>query len=269
MMHEMSSLLAQHGLALVFVNVLLTQLGLPLPALPLLIVAGALIHDGQMAAAPLFAVATLASLMGDTAWYYAGRRYGYRVLRTLCRVAIEPDGCVRQTENIFERWGAPSLMFAKFIPGFATIAPPLAGAMRLPLPLFAAYSAVSALLWAGAAVVIGLLFHAQIDWVIQKLSDMGGSAALVVGGVLGFYLGARWIERLLFIRLMREVRISVEELRELMTHEPLPLILDVRSLPARRSDPRRIPGAVAVDFGNPDSRLAREAREREVVVYCS
>jgi membrane protein DedA with SNARE-associated domain len=268
-MNEMSNLLAQHGLALVFVNVLLTQLGLPLPALPLLIVAGALIHDGQMAAMPLFAVAAFGSLMGDTAWFYAGRRYGYRVLKTLCKVAIEPDTCVKQTENIYERWGAPSLMLAKFIPGFATIAPPLAGAMRLTLPVFVAYSVVGALLWTGAAVIVGLLFHTQVDWVIQKLSDMGGGAALVLGSVLVFYLVVRWIERVLFIRLIRSVRITVEELRELMSREPLPMILDVRAPSARRMDPRRIPGALAVDFATPDAQLAREAHEREVIVYCT
>ena len=268
-MNEMSNLLAQHGLALVFVNVLLTQLGLPLPALPLLIVAGALIHDGQMAAVPLFAVAAFASLAGDAVWFYVGRRYGYRVLKTLCKVAIEPDTCVKQTENIFERWGAPSLMFAKFIPGFATIAPPLAGAMRLTVPVFVAYSLMGALLWTGAAMIIGVLFHTQVDWVIQKLSAMGGGAALVLGGVLGFYLAARWIERVLFIRLMRSVRVTVEELRELMQRDPSPLILDVRSAAARKLDPRRIAGALAVDFAAPDERLAHESHEREVIVYCT
>jgi len=268
-MNEMSNLLAQHGLALVFVNVLLTQLGLPLPALPLLIVAGALIHDGQMAAVPLFAVAACASLVGDVAWFYAGRRYGYRVLKTLCKVAIEPDTCVKQTENIYERWGAPSLTFAKFIPGFATIAPPLAGAMRLTLPVFAAYSVAGALLWTGAAVIVGLLFHAQVDWVIQKLTDMGSGAALVLGGVLAFYLVVRWIERRLFILLMRSVRITAAELRELMQRDPPPLILDVRSATSRQLDPRRIVGAQPVDFAIPDARLAVESQEREVIVYCT
>jgi membrane protein DedA with SNARE-associated domain len=269
MMNDMGSLLAQHGLALVFVNVLLTQLGLPLPALPLLIVAGALIHDGQMAMVPLFAVAAVASIAGDVAWFYAGRRYGYRVLNTLCKVAIEPDLCVKQTESIFERWGARSLMLAKFIPGFATIAPPLAGAMRLPLRVFMAYSAVAALLWTGVAVLVGVLFHAQVDWVIQKLSEMGGTAALVLGAAFGLYLTARWIERQIFIRHLRSVRVTVEDLLALMALDPQPLILDVRSSTARRLDPRRIPGAFAVDFANPDTQLAHAAREREVVVYCT
>jgi membrane protein DedA with SNARE-associated domain len=268
-MNELSSLLAQYGLVLVFTNVLLTQLGAPLPALPLLVVAGALIHDGQMAAVPLFAVTIVASLIGDIVWFYAGRRYGYRVLKTLCKVAIEPDTCVKQTENIFERWGAPSLVFAKFVPGFATIAPPLAGAMRLRLPVFIGYSALGALVWAGAAVIVGVLFHTQVDWVIKKLSEMGGTAVLWLGGAFVIYLAVRYIDRALFIRRMREMRITVDELRALMELEPPPVILDVRSPSARKLDPRRISGAFAVDFENPDSRLARDSREREVVVYCT
>ena len=126
-MEQMVSLLAQHGLALVFANVLLAQAGIPIPAVPILVVAGAFVAQGQIALAPLVLVSVVASLIGDTLWYVAGRRYGYGVLRTLCRVAIEPDSCVKQTENIFERWGAPSLVLAKYVPGFSTVAPPLAG----------------------------------------------------------------------------------------------------------------------------------------------
>ena len=129
-MEHITSLLAQYGLLLVFTNVLLAQAGLPLPALPTLIVAGALVRDGQLSLAMVLLVAVVASLLGDLPWYAAGRRAGYRVLRVLCRVSIEPESCVSQTESIYERWGAPSLLVAKFVPGFSTVAPPVAGAMR-------------------------------------------------------------------------------------------------------------------------------------------
>lgn len=144
-MQEMSNLLAQHGLLLVFANVLLTQIGIPLPAVPMLIVAGAFAAQGLIALPALIAVTVAASLMGDVPWYFAGRRYGYRILRTLCRVSLEPDSCVKQTENIFERWGAPSLSVAKFIPGFATVAPPLAGSMQLGFGAFVIFSALGGL----------------------------------------------------------------------------------------------------------------------------
>jgi len=137
----------------------------PVPAVPILVVAGALVTNGQIALAPLLLVSVAGSLIGDAMWYAAGRHYGHRILRTLCRVAIEPDSCVKQTENIFERWGAPSLMFAKYVPGFATIAPPLAG-MVVFTP--------------AAGVAMGLL--------AERLSGRDVAIGIVLALALGFGL---------------------------------------------------------------------------------
>ncbi len=266
---EMSSLLAQYGLALVFANVLLAQAGVPLPAVPLLVVAGAFVAHGQLPLAPLIAVAIVASLLGDVPWYIAGRRYGYRILRTLCRIAIEPDSCVKQTENIFERWGAPSLMVAKFIPGFSTVAPPLAGTMKLGFGRFVLFSAISALLWAGASIAAGAFFSSEVEWALTRLQDMGSDALLVIAAAILFYLGVKAVERYLLIRFLRMVRIGVEELRQLITQGERPVILDARSALARRQDPRHIPGAIAVDMVAPEAHLAAVEPDRDVVVYCS
>lgn len=268
-MHQLTDLLAQYGLVLVFANVLLAQLGVPLPAVPMMVVAGAFVADGRIPLAPLVAVALAASLLGDTPWYFAGRRYGYRILRTLCRVAIEPDSCVKQTENIFERWGPQSLMVAKYIPGFSTIAPPLAGTMGLGLRGFLGYSAVAAALWAGVPIAFGVAFHAEIGRALEWLSTMGTGALAVIGGLLLLYIVVKSVERYLLIRFLRMVRISVDELRGLMRQDPKPIVLDARSATARRLDPRRIPGAIAVDIAGPRVPLAADALERQVVVYCS
>ena len=130
----MEALLAgfeQHGLTFVGVNVLLQQLGLPIPAVPTMIVAGALAAMGRISLPAVFAISVLASVVADLAWYFAGRRYGYPVLKFLCRVSLSPDTCVRQTEGIFERWGFYSLVVSKFVPGFSTVAPPIAGALKM------------------------------------------------------------------------------------------------------------------------------------------
>jgi membrane protein DedA with SNARE-associated domain len=268
-MEELTALLAQHGLALVFVNVLLTQGGLPVPAVPILIVAGAFVSQGQIALAPLVLATVAASLIGDTLWYFSGRRYGYRVLRTLCRVAIEPDSCVKQTETIFERWGAPSLILAKYIPGFSTVAPPLAGTMRLGLPAFLAYSAVGALLWAGLPIVLGAVFHTEVESALGWLESMGAGAAAVIAAVVLLYAGIKAVERYLLIRFLRMVRISVDELRDLLRQDVKPVVLDVRSVTARKLDPRRIPGAIPVDIAAPQAALAAVPPDRDVIVYCS
>ncbi|MGH8616501.1 MAG: VTT domain-containing protein [Burkholderiales bacterium] len=268
-MEQMTGLLAQHGLALVFLNVLLTQAGAPVPAVPMMIVAGALSVSGDFSPGAVVAMAVVASLLGDAIWYAGGRLYGHRVLKTLCRISIEPDSCVKQTEGIFERWGALSLLVAKFVPGFATVAPPLAGAMRLGVIRFAFYSSAGAALWAGAAVAAGVVFAREVDWLLQWLTDMGGRAALVVGGVFAVFIAYKWWERRRFIRKLRMARISPDELHVLMRDGAQPVILDVRSNGAREIDPRRIPGARPVDLAAPERQLAGVPPEYEVVVYCT
>jgi membrane protein DedA with SNARE-associated domain len=266
---EIAGLLAQHGLMLVFVNVLLTQSGVPVPSMPMLIVAGAFVAQGQMSLAALTLATVTASLIGDTAWYLAGRRYGYRILRALCRVAIEPDSCVKQTESIFERWGAPSLMIAKYIPGFSTVAPPLAGTIKLGYPTFLAFSAVGAVLWAGLPVVLGMVFSSQVELALAWLERMGTGALAVIGGIVLFYVLIKTLERYMLIRFLRMVRIGVPELRARLGDVVKPLVLDVRSPTARKLDPRRIPGAIAVDIDSPESAIVAVPPDRDVVVYCS
>ena len=268
-MLELTELLAHYGLLLVFVNVLLTQAGLPLPAVPILVVAGALAAQGEFTYVALLLTAIAAALLGDIPWYFAGRRYGHRVLRTLCRIAIEPDSCVKQTESIFERWGAPSLLVAKYIPGFATVAPPLAGAMRLGFRPFLFFSALGALLWVATPVLLGAVFHTEVEWALERFAELGSGALLMIGGVIAAYAGIKAVERYLFLRLMRSVRVSVAELREMLQGAAPPLVVDVRSATVRRLDPRHIPGAVAVNLEDAVTALPDIPPERDVVVYCS
>jgi membrane protein DedA with SNARE-associated domain len=268
-MQDLTGLLAQHGLLLVFANVLLTQAGIPLPAVPVLVIAGALAAQGEFTYTALLLTAIAAALLGDIPWYFAGRHYGHRVLRTLCRIAIEPDSCVKQTESIFERWGAPALLVAKYIPGFATVAPPLAGAMRLGLRPFLLFSTAGALLWVAAPVALGAVFHDQVEWALSWLTDLGSGALLVIVGVFVFYAGVKAAERYLFLRMMRTVRVSVVELHELLQGSSPPLVVDVRSATVRRLDPRHIPGAVPVNLEDAAAALPGVPPDRDVVVYCS
>jgi membrane protein DedA with SNARE-associated domain len=268
-MDALRQLLAEHGLSLVFANVLLAQLGLPLPAMPMLIVAGALVGEGSVQVVPLALTVVVASLMGDVPWYLAGRRYGYRVLRTLCRISVEPDSCVKQTENIFTRWGPVSLVFAKYVPGFSTVAPPLAGTMRLRLSQFILYSALAAVLWALVPVLGGFFFHREVDWLLSRLESMGTGAVIVLVAAVLAYVAAKAIERYLLIRFLRMVRISVADLRHALDNGPQPVVLDVRSALAREAEPRRIPGALVIQLDAVDGLAATMPAERDIVVYCS
>src|SRR6476659_7519652 len=165
-MDPIAAQLAQYGVPLIGLNVLLQQIGLPIPAVPTMMLAGGLAVTGRIDFASAFAISVAASLVADLLWFWAGRRYGYPVLRFLCRISLSPDTCVRQTENIFERWGFFSVVISKFVPGFATVAPPIAGALRMRLSSFALASAASAALWVGAAMIAGAVFAQQIQSVL-------------------------------------------------------------------------------------------------------
>ena len=266
---ELSQLVARHGLSIVFANVLLHQLGVPIPVLPMLIIAGALVADGTLQVPALLAAVVVASLLGDTPWYLAGRRYGYRILRAVCRISIEPDSCVKQTENIFMRFGPASLIFAKYIPGFATVAPPLAGTMKLSLAKFLAYSTAAALLWAALPIAGGAFFRAQVGWLLDKLTEMGIGALAVILAIVLVYVTFKAVERYLLIRFLRMVRVSADELRDMLREEAPPVILDARSSLARDAEPRRIPGAVTVALESVHELLDSIPPDRDVIVYCS
>jgi len=258
-----------YGVPLVFLNVLAEQLGAPIPAVPALVVAGALTRSGQMSSTHLLIAAVIASLIADYIWYELGRRYGYRILRTLCRISLSPDSCVRDTEAKFERWGLKSLLFAKFVPGFSTVAPPLAGAARRSRLSFLVYDAIGALLWAGSAVAAGRLFFRYIDRVLLALENLGYWGLLLVGSALAIVIVMKWMQRVQFLKQLRLARIAPHELKELLDGGASPVVLDVRTSSARRRDTRRIPTAIVADTDDIESQLRDLAPDAEIVLYCT
>ena len=263
------SLLARYGLALVFANVLVEQIGIPVPAIPTLVVAGALAADGKLSIASILAAATLACFIADGVWYLAGRRYGLGILRLLCRISLSPDSCVRQTENQFARWGLASLVLGKFVPGIATVAPPLAGAMRIGAVRFVVFNTLGSFLWAAISVGAGVLFHEQITSLLDRFEEMGVRALQVIAALLAIFIALKWWERRRFFRTLRLARITSQELRKLMDDGARPAIVDVRSAADRQVDGRYIPGAVAIDLGELDTRRGELPGDREIVFYCS
>ena len=261
--------LAQYGLAVVALNVLLNQIGLPVPVIPTLVLAGALGANGQVPLAAIFLAAVLACLLADCSWYWVGQKYGIRVLKTLCRISLEPDSCVAQTQSQFDRWGVNSLVIAKFVPGLATIAPPLAGAMRIGWLRFVGLSLLAATLWVGAALVAGMLFKTQIARLLIRMDQIGSMAFGIALVLLSAYVGYKWWERRRFYKMLRMARISVAELNQLIQEGSQPLIIDVRSASARALEPRWIPGALHISLPDVDVHLKELPRDRDIILYCT
>src|ERR1700756_4881865 len=173
-MKETLEFVLHYGYALLFLWVLIEQGGLPIPATPLLLAAGALAGQGRMSYALVGICVASACVGADIFWYHVGKRRGAIVLNLLCRVAMEPDSCVRRTEHTFSKFGARTLIICNFVPGLNTAAPALAGMVRVPYPQFILYDILGGLLWTLTYTLVGFLFSKQLDLIAKDAHLLGG-----------------------------------------------------------------------------------------------
>ena len=259
--------LSQYGVAFVFGVVLVQQLGAPIPVYPVLIVAGALAARGELGLVPLFAVAMLATLIADNLWYWAGQRMGRRVLRLLCTVSLTPDSCVRQTESIFTRFGPPSLMVAKFVPGFASVATALSGALHIRRASFLLFDAIGSALWLGVGLALGWLFSSAIESALDTVSALGQWGVVLLLAAIAAFIAAKWWQRYQFQTLLRGERITVDEVIARIEQGTPPVLLDVQAPAAVPL--ARIPGALQMQGKALPAALDTLARDTLIVVYCA
>ncbi|HEY5809327.1 MAG TPA: rhodanese-like domain-containing protein [Povalibacter sp.] len=252
-----------YGLWVVFFSVLLDQGGLPTPSYAPMIVTAALATDANQPLWPILLVATVATLIADIAWFAGGRRFGSQLLRLMCRISMSPDSCVGTTRRIYERWGAPSLILAKYIPGFAAVATTLAGQAGTSWRRFLIYDGIGAVLWASGAVVLGSVFHEAVEALLARLEDLGHVALLMLVAAIALFVAYKWWQRHRFLAQIRMARISTDELRTMLQAAPSTVVLDVRS-DASRARSGWIPGSIHVR----DIAELQARPQDEVVVYC-
>lgn len=266
-MQSVIDFIVRHGTVVVFAAVLGEQLGLPVPAVVVLLATGAAIGTGDLSPGPAMAAAVIAALIGDLVWYELGARRGRSVLGALCRLSLEPDTCIRKTERVYERYGVAALVFAKFVPGLSTVAPPLAGVVGISRPRFLLLDAVGAFAWAGAYFGAGWIFHRQIEWLAGAVSELTRSAlgaALVIG--LG-YVGFKYIGRRRLLRELRLARVTPAELQPLLEGAEVPVVIDMRG--EREWIEGALPGALRFSADEMESVVPALAGKRDVVLYCS
>jgi len=264
-MNDIVGFLMEHGTIVVFVAVLTEQIGLPVPAVPFLLAAGALSAAGHLNLPVVVAAAVLASLMGDQVWFELGRRRGRQVLGWLCRLAIEPGSCIRRTEDFFSRHGANSLIVAKFVPGLSTIAPPLAGIVGLRLSQFLLFNGVGTVLWVGTGLGLGYMFADQLERAVSVSAGFGPTVGLFAAvGAVG-YVVLRVLNR---YRSGDPIpRITPRAVREKLRAGGQPIIVDLRPLGARR-EKVGIPGALPLSAEEIVAGHHDLPRDRDVILYC-
>lgn len=266
-MELITDLFSRHGLIAVAVAVLLHQLGAPLPSTPLLLLLGAESASRDGFALRACAAITVAAMVANTLWFWAGRRLGRRVLAALCVISISPDSCVRQNEVSFARRGVLTLLIAKFVPGLSMLAPPLAGALGMSAARFLAWNLLGSVVWAAAGLAAGRVFHAQIDALLRELSRLGSAAIVLCAAVIAVYLAWRlWRRAVVRRELRRFERLDPADAMALREQGCDIVFVDVRGGPLSA----RIPGARRLDLGRLDeAALAGLPPEAELVTYCA
>jgi membrane protein DedA with SNARE-associated domain/rhodanese-related sulfurtransferase len=267
-MNQTIEFLVRHGAAVLFVAVFIEQMGVPLPAAPWLLAAGALVGAGKMNWAVALGSASIGSVAADLIWFYLGRHYGNRVLGLLCRISLEPDTCVRRTEGVFTRYGMKGVVVAKFIPGLSTLAPPLAGSSGVSASRFLFFDGLSSLLYVGCFILGGVLFSRQLEQIINALAGLGHGALGIVVAAVALYIGYRYWQRHRLLGELRMARITVDELHQRQEAGESLLILDLRSHFELEQDPAVIRGALHVTMDELRLRQKDIPRDRDIVLYC-
>lgn len=268
-MEEVTRQLIEHGYLILFAWVLLDQTGFPLPSAPLLLAAGALSGLGELNIAWVLVIATAAALPGHLLLYEIGRRRGGQVLNLACRISLEPDSCVRRTEQLFARHGARALLFARLVPALETIAPALAGVFRMRFGHFLVYSISGTLIWSFVFVGLGYMLDQQLVRISQLAAPLGDWLFALLAGALAVYLAAKYVRRQRFIRALHVARITPEELKQKLDAGEMIEIVDLRHALDFEAQPDTIPGAIHIPVEDLDARHDEIPRDREIILYCT
>ncbi|MGD0891184.1 MAG: VTT domain-containing protein [Terracidiphilus sp.] len=262
-------ILLTYGYLLLFVWVLTEQLGIPLPATPVLLAAGALSAEHQISYPLALLAGLVATLTADSTWFFVGRRYGHHVLRILCKLSMEPTICVRRTQDSFGRRRGVTLMIAKFVPGLATLAPPVAGENGMPFLQFLFFDAIGGTLWLTALLTVGRLFGDALKRDPSLLNWVGRfSGALLVLGILGFFIG-RLVRRRMVLKQLVASRVEPEDLKRQLDAGEKVYIVDLRHPLELLPDPFTLPGALHFSPDVLAERHLEIPRDRDVVLYCT
>jgi len=268
-MHAIIPFLLRHGYWVLFVNVLVEQAGLPIPAIPVMLAMGALAGLGNFSFAESLALAIAAALASDLMWFRLGRVRGHSILNLLCRISLEPDSCVSNIQTVFRRFGALALLFAKFVPGLNTAAAPMAGLIRMPLLKFLAADIAGVAAWSGSALAVGYLFRDQLEDAAEHAGRMGSWLLVVLVSLLAIYIIWKYYQRERFIRELRVDRVTPEELMKMIESGEDMAVVDLRRLLEVEIDNEKLPGAIWIDLDELETREQEIPRDKDVILYCS
>lgn len=255
------------GGGVVFLNVLLTRLGIPIPAVPVLLFAGSAIANGTLSFWHVLPVAIAGALIGDGIWFTAGRVYGQRLITSLSRRSMTVGTHVRTARSMFERYGAPIVSVSKFIPGLAIATPPLMGTTQIDPRIFAAWDTLGSALWATFWLLGGAVFEKQLGLFVLEVRSHGATVIDLVLGASFIFFVFRSVQRWRFRRWLARVQLTPQQLEATMRSESPPTVLDARPKAGLDETAPHIPGALRLDASSQAS-IEEALQTIHRVVYC-
>jgi membrane protein DedA with SNARE-associated domain len=265
-MNETAEFVIRHGYAVLFFWVLAEQGALPVPSIPLLLVCGALAKAGHLGGVPIVIYGVLACLIADSLWFQIGRIRGTKILGFLCRMALEPDSCVRQTKSGFVKYGVRFLLISKFIPGMNALAAPLAGSSRVGWGEFVFFDSVGAAIWISTWATAGYIFSEQLEAIGDVVGRAGFRLFLSIVAVTAGWIAWKYFQRRRFFKKLAIARIPAAELRRMLDAGEEVVIIDVRGLAPEEAP---IPGTLRIPLSDLSERYREIPRDRDVILFCS
>lgn len=268
-MDALLQLLVEHGYLILLAWVFLDQVAIPVPAMPMILAAGALAGEGHLALGLCALIVVLACLPANLFWFWFGRRKGNSVLTLLCIISIEPDTCVNSTLSVFQRYGTASILLSKFVPGLQTIAPPVAGMLGVGAWRFVLLDGLGSVLYALAFLLPGYLAHDFIAEIAVVMSDYATTSGVMLALGATAWFAWKMVRRVLFLRSLRGRRVDPLELLERLGSDAAPQPVDIRQRLEFNDYPYTLPGAVRMPMDVFDERVAQLSRERPLVLFCT
>ena len=258
----------RHGYLWLFLAALLERIGLPLLVTPLVIAAGAVAGLGDLSLLGIILVTVLASEIGDLIWYELGRNRGPSVLRLLCKISLEPDSCVRRSEDAFARHMTTSLISSKFVPGVGRLAGPVAGMSGMARDQFLLLNGLGSLLWALVFALVGYIPARKLP-IDLLLEEAAGWFLVLLVVALAANVIWKYVQRQRFIRSLRISRMTVDEVKAAIDRGERPFVVDLRHKLEFLVNPRTVSTAIRISPDELSLRHAEIPRDREVVLYCT
>jgi membrane protein DedA with SNARE-associated domain len=270
-MSEFRSLFAHHGYLIIFLTVFAEAIGLPVPGALALVAGGAAVASGILRGPEALALAVLGTLLGDSLLYILGRRAGWGLLGFLCKVSVNPETCILRSAESFYKRGRTTLLLAKFVPGVNTMAPPLAGSMKLPYGQFLMLDIAGAAFYALAYGAIGFVFRDFVAAIARGFRLVGYAVEIVViAAAIAFIAYRLWrYRKYRFYRVVPRVQV-MELAKKLQSEESGKILLvDVRSHGYYDSGALRIKGSIRIEPNNLSAEVATLPKNKDIYLYCT